>query len=240
MRNIYEKVKSYKENYPGTLAFRLSKHSSVAEKYLKNDENVLYTFCGQVLCNNGSLGTGVVVFTNKRILIAHKGLLFGHKVKSIDFKKFNDATVEKGLIWSKIEIDTLKEEIKILGLTSDGAEEAESALNKALKPESQTSKNEEPRVEIKENSKPKTKTKVVQKERDLSREIASIESLIVTKAKKDAVLRERFRVSTDNTEKRLLREQVISNYEEYKELKATLDMLTGSNNKDVSFKLVRK
>ena len=94
--NIYEKVENFKSKHPGMIAFRLREHSELVEKNLKSDEKVLYAFCGLLSTptitngesSNALHGTAVVAFTNKRIIIGHKGLLFGHKIKSIDYKKY--------------------------------------------------------------------------------------------------------------------------------------------------------
>ena len=67
---VYKKVLEFKHRHPATVAWRLKQNSSVIEKHLNPDEEVLYAFAAQK--NDSSFdifGTAVIAITNKRILI---------------------------------------------------------------------------------------------------------------------------------------------------------------------------
>ena len=68
--SVYKKVLEFKHRHPGTIAWRLKQNSSIIEKHLNPDEEVLYAFAAQK--NDSSFdifGTAVIAITNKRILI---------------------------------------------------------------------------------------------------------------------------------------------------------------------------
>lgn len=133
MKNIYNKVKKFRDDYPLTIAFRLKRHTEVIETHLNPGEEVLYAFCGQN--NYGSLifiNSCVVVLTNKRILIGQKRLLWGYFFTMITPDMYNDLKISKGLIWSNIEIDTIKENIYISNLDPKGAVEIETAITEFM------------------------------------------------------------------------------------------------------------
>ena len=133
MNNIYQRVKEFKKKYPLTVAFRLQKHSSVIEKHLNPGEKVNYIFCGQknynslMMCN-----TCIVALTDKRILIAQKRLLWGYFLTMITPDMYNDLKVIKGLIWSNIEIDTIKEHVYISNLDPKAADDIETAITEFM------------------------------------------------------------------------------------------------------------
>lgn len=133
MNNIYQRVKEFKKKYPLTVAFRLQKHSSVIEKHLNPGEKVSYIFCGQknynslMMCN-----TCIVALTDKRILIAQKRLLWGYFLTMITPDMYNDLKVIKGLIWSNIEIDTIKEHVYISNLDPKAADDIETAITEFM------------------------------------------------------------------------------------------------------------
>lgn len=243
--SIYESVKAYKDKYPSTLAFRLKKHAEVVEKNIKKDERVLYTFCGHGIAGNTSVengassyGTVVVALTNKRIVIGHKGLLFGSKIKSIDMKKYNDMTVDKGLIWSSLNIDTFKEEFKVAGLTAEGANEAEENVSRII--EGKVNETSRPREEV-EVVKPKrqeTRSREVVRSNEDER-IIQIRKDMNRMAKKDALLRERLRLTNDPKEIQELRASIISNYNEYQRYKEFLNIID-SYDRDCEMRLSRK
>lgn len=252
--SIYNNVASYKDKYPKTLAFRLRAHSNVVENSLKKGEKVLYTFCGLGSTINprrysendsgvSSLGTCVVALTNKRIIIGHKGLLFGHTIKSIDFNKYNDMTVQKGLIWSSVDIDTFKEEFKISGLTEAGANEVETAISNILEGKSvnniRETKDEEEVEEVKVKREVKPTKAVTYREVETDDRIDRIKSDMNRMAKKDALLRERLRLTEDPNEIKSLREAIISNHNEYMKYKEFMSILN-SYDKDCEMTLKRK
>ena len=130
---VYAIVKDFKKKYPGTVAFRLKKHSEVVEKHLNPNERVLFAFCGQK--NVPSLmfvNSCVVALTNKRIIIGQKRLLWGYNLLSITPDMFNDFEVYKGLIFGKVEIDTIKEVVDLSDIDPKALVEIETQLSEYL------------------------------------------------------------------------------------------------------------
>ena len=103
MGKAYVLLKQYMKKFPMTIAWRLRSHCKVIDKHLNDGEEILYTFAGQK--NDSSINifnTYVVVFTNKRIVLATKRVLFGYFFKSITPDMYNDLTIHRGLIWGRI------------------------------------------------------------------------------------------------------------------------------------------
>ena len=131
--SIYELAKQFKKKFPGTVAFRVKKHSSVIERHLNPEEKVLYVFCGQK--NISSLifiNSCVVALTNKRIMIGQKRLLWGYFFTTITPDLYNDLKVRKNLIWSDVEIDTVKENVYISYLAPDAAIDVETVITEFM------------------------------------------------------------------------------------------------------------
>jgi len=130
MKSSYEFIKKFKKKYPKTLAWRLKAHASVVDSHIDDDEEILYAFAGQ---NNESVleifNTYVVVFTNKRIILAKKRMLFGYFFKSITPDMYNDLSVNKGLIWGRVIIDTVKEVIKMTNIDFLALPEIDNEIN---------------------------------------------------------------------------------------------------------------
>ncbi|MBQ6285060.1 MAG: PH domain-containing protein [Bacilli bacterium] len=130
---VYNIVKDFKKKYPGTVAFRLKKHADVVEKHLNPNERVLFAFCGQK--NVPSLmfvNSCVVALTNKRIMIGQKRLFWGYFFTAVTPDMYNDLKVRKGLIWSDVEIDTIKENIYISNLSPEGAIAIETSITEFM------------------------------------------------------------------------------------------------------------
>ena len=114
MNNCYNLVKEFMKKYPRTLAWRLKAHSKVVESHLGSDETIEYVFTGQY--NEGVFdffNTYLVVFTNKRIILASKRVLFGYFYKSITPDMYNDLATNKNIFWGTVVIDTIKEVVRI-------------------------------------------------------------------------------------------------------------------------------
>lgn len=130
MKDVYSLVKKFKEKYPSTIAWRLKSHSKVVEKHLNPDEEVLYAFAGQKSeTYNDIFHTYVVAVTDKRLLIANKRLLFGYFCVSVTPDLFNDLTIESGMIWGKVVIDTLSEKVTITNVDKKALPEIETAIS---------------------------------------------------------------------------------------------------------------
>ncbi len=129
MDDIYRMVRRFKRKFPRTVAFRTNAHATVIKEHLNPGEKVLYAFCAQK--NESSLmiiNSCVIALTNKRILIGQKRLLWGYFFTTITPDMYNDLKVTKNLIWSDIEIDTVKENVYISNLDPKGAVEIETKI----------------------------------------------------------------------------------------------------------------
>ena len=139
MESIYDRVLEFKKKYKRTVAFRLKKHAAVIEKHLNPGEKVLYVFCGQKNYSSFMIiNSCVVALTNRRIVIGQKRLLFGYFFTMITPDLYNDLKVTKNIIWSDIEIDTVKENVYISNLDPRGAEEIETAITDFMMKEKKT------------------------------------------------------------------------------------------------------
>lgn len=133
MSNCYNLIKEFMRKYPMTIAWRLKSHCKIIDKYLNDGENILYMFTGQK--NDGSinvLNTYVIVFTNKRIMVATKRVLFGYFLKSITPDMYNDLTIHRGLIWGRITLDTMKEVITITNIDVNALNEIETNITEIV------------------------------------------------------------------------------------------------------------
>lgn len=133
MNDTYSMVRRFKRNFPKTVAFRTRTHAGVIEEHLNPGEKVTYAFCAQK--NVSSLmiiNSCVIALTNKRILIGQKRLLWGYFFTTITPDLYNDLKVRKNLIWSDIEIDTVKENIYISNIDPRGAIEIETKITEFM------------------------------------------------------------------------------------------------------------
>lgn len=129
MSETYKMAKAFKRKYPLTIAWRIKKHCKIIEKHLNPDEEVKYVFLGQK--NNGSFdftNTNVVVLTNKRLMLATKRLIFGYFFTSITPDMFNDLTIKKNIIWGRVIIDTIKEEVSLSNISPEALPEIETNI----------------------------------------------------------------------------------------------------------------
>ncbi len=133
---VREQIKTFLNKYPFTVAFRLSKHLKIIEKHLNPGEKVIYSFPAQKNTNPFDIfSTCITVFTDKRILIAQKRVLPGYRLNSITPDMFNDFQVYKGLIFGRIDIDTIKEVVQFSNLDPKSLPEIETSLSEYLSKE---------------------------------------------------------------------------------------------------------
>ena len=126
---IYLIAREFRRKYPLTLAFRLKAHSKILAKHLNNGEKILYVFPAQKGGSNLDIvSTYIIAITNKRIMIARKRFVFGYFFLAVTPDLFNDIKVKMGLIWARIEIDTVKEFIVLSNIQSGAASEIETAI----------------------------------------------------------------------------------------------------------------
>lgn len=135
---VYEQLKQFKTKYPMTVSWRLKQHAKIIEKHLNPGEEVQYAFAAQK--NNNPLDvitTYAVVLTNKRILLGQKRLLFGYFFTAITPDMFNDLTVKMGIIWGKVIIDTIKEEVILSNIQRGALDEIETNITEYMMKEKQ-------------------------------------------------------------------------------------------------------
>ena len=133
MNNSYVMMKEFMRKFPMTIAWRVKQHCKVIDKHLNSDEKILYMFAGQK--NDRVIdifNTYVVVFTNKRIILATKRVLFGYFFKSITPDMYNDLTIHRGLIWGKIVLDTVKEVVVITNLDNNSLDDIETNITEIM------------------------------------------------------------------------------------------------------------
>lgn len=130
---VYELVKEFLRKYPGTIAWRIKKHCQVIDKHLNPGEKVLYSFAGQ---KNDKwydiISTHVFVVTNKRLMIATKRIVFGYFLYSLTPDMFNDLSVYSGLLFGRIQIDTVKETVDITNLSKLSLDDIETKVTEYM------------------------------------------------------------------------------------------------------------
>lgn len=133
MNAVYSKALDFKRRHPGGVAWRIKKHCDVIDKHLNPGEEVLFVFCGQKNSKFYELFFScVVAITNKRILIGQKRVVFGYFLSSITPDLYNDLLVYQGLLWGKVTIDTVKEEVVIANLPKSGLDEIETNITEMM------------------------------------------------------------------------------------------------------------
>ena len=133
MNYICEQAKEFKKRYPMTVAWRLNSHSKVIKKHLSSDEAILYVFAGQKSPFIWDMfSTYLVALTNKRILVAEKRLLFGYYFISVTPEMFNDLSVQSGIIWGKVFIDTIKEQVIINNIDKRALAEIQNKVSEYM------------------------------------------------------------------------------------------------------------
>jgi hypothetical protein len=133
MSQVYKLAKEFKKKYPWTIAWRLKQHAKVIEGHLNPGEEVTFAFAAQK--NNNAfdiISTYMVVLTNKRILLATKRLVFGYFYTAITPDMFNDLTVKMGIIYGKVIIDTVKEEVFLSHIQKEALDEIETAITEYM------------------------------------------------------------------------------------------------------------
>lgn len=142
-KSVYEIVKDFMNRFPGTIAWRIKRHSEIVEKHLNDGEKIYYAFAGQ---KNDKwydiVSTHVFVITNKRLIVATKRIIFGYFLYSITPDMFNDLSVYSGLLFGKVEIDTIKEVVTITNLSKKSLDEVETKITEYMMHEKKKYKNQ--------------------------------------------------------------------------------------------------
>ena len=133
MSGSYSKVAEFMRKYPFTIAWRLRRHCEIIDRHLNPNEKILYVFAGQK--NDRSIdifNTYVVAFTDKRIMVGTKRVLFGYFFKSITPDMYNDLTIHRGLFFGRVVIDTIKEVIMITNIDHKALSEIETNITEIM------------------------------------------------------------------------------------------------------------
>lgn len=142
---VYEKLREFKKNYPMTIAWRLKKHAKIIELHLNPGEEIKYAFAAQKNDNPFDVVTTyAVVLTNKRILLGTKRLMFGYFFTAITPDLFNDLKVKMGLIWGKVIIDTIKEEVILSNIQREALDDIETRITEYMMKEKKKYQKKEP------------------------------------------------------------------------------------------------
>ncbi len=134
--SCFERVEAFKKKFPITVCWRLKKHSEIIEKHLNPNEQLLFAFAAQQ--NEGKwhlFDTAIVALTSERIIIAHKGLIYGYNFITVTPDMYNDLTIKAGLIWGTIVIDTVKEKITISNIDKNALPEIETYITTFMEEE---------------------------------------------------------------------------------------------------------
>ena len=142
---VYEKLKEFKQKYPMTIAWRLKKHAKIIEMHLNPGEEIKYAFAAQKNDNPFDIVTTyAIVLTNKRILLGTKRLLFGYFFTAITPDLFNDLKVRMGIIWGKVVIDTIKEEVILSNIQREALDDIETMITEYMMKEKKKYQKKEP------------------------------------------------------------------------------------------------
>lgn len=130
---VYDQAKMFLKKYPGSFAFRIKKHSEVIERHLNPGEKPTFVFVGQKSKKLFNIGSScAVAVTDRRILIGKKRVFWGYFLSSITPDLYNDMQVYQGLIWGKVTIDTVKEEVVISSISKKGLDEIETRITEFM------------------------------------------------------------------------------------------------------------
>lgn len=134
MGTVYDQAKFFMKKYPGSVTWwRVKKHASVIERHLNPGEVPYFSFVGQ---KNESpfdwFSTTVITITDRRILLGRKRLLWGYFLSSITPDLYNDMQIYQGLLWGKVTIDTVKEEIILSNISKKGLDEIETRISEFM------------------------------------------------------------------------------------------------------------
>ena len=131
--NSYDMIRKFLKRYPFTIAWRTKQHCKIIDKHLNPDEKILYMFAGQKNDRMSEIfNTYVVALTDKRIMVGTKRLIFGYFFKSITPDMYNDLTIQKGLLFGRVVLDTIKEVITITNIDPKALSEIESNITEIM------------------------------------------------------------------------------------------------------------
>lgn len=135
---IYKMVKDFTKKYPMTVVWRIRAHCKIVALHMNPDEEARYAFAAQKNDNVFDImSTYVVVLTNKRILLGSKRVLFGYFYTAITPDMFNDLSIKMGIVWGKVCIDTIKEQVFLSNIQREALDEIETQVTEYMMEEKQ-------------------------------------------------------------------------------------------------------
>jgi len=130
---IYNRANEFLRKYPLNIAWRIKQHCKVLANHINDDEKIFFILPAQKNTSSFDIfSTVVMAFTNKRILMAQKNVLWGYSLFSITPDMFNDFEVYKALIFGRVDIDTVKEVVKLSNIDPKALVEIETNLSEYL------------------------------------------------------------------------------------------------------------
>ena len=128
--SLLQLLESFQSKYFMTIGWRLEKNAQIILDHLHDDETIEYAFFAQKNANPlNILETAVVALTNKRLLIGRDRVVVGYFFDSITPDMFNDLKVKSGIIWGKLEIDTIKEFVVFSNIDKRALTEIEKKIS---------------------------------------------------------------------------------------------------------------
>ena len=128
--SLLQLLESFQSKYFMTIGWRLEKNAQIILDHLHDDETIEYAFFAQKNANPlNILGTAVVALTNNRLLIGRDRVVVGYFFDSITPDMFNDLKVKSGIIWGKLEIDTIKEFVVFSNIDKRALTEIEKKIS---------------------------------------------------------------------------------------------------------------
>ncbi len=147
---VSQLAREFLEKYPTKFTFRANKHVEVLEKYLgKRVEDVVKVVIGGhfMYTYNGVqwTGTAAVAFTEDKIFVAQKGLLFGmENVKTINRDKIDDVQISRGAIYGMFSIHARSEFLAIGVIHKAALEDLQEFLEKYADAKIKVKQSQEP------------------------------------------------------------------------------------------------
>lgn len=129
MASTYEKVNEFNKKYPGSIYWRIKKHSDLVDKNLYPDEVVDFAFAAQNNTSHGTIfDTAILAITNQRIIIAQDHIIVGYSINTITPDLYNDMQLNAGIIWGMITVDTVKETINFSNISKQALPEIQKRI----------------------------------------------------------------------------------------------------------------
>ncbi len=132
-QTLKQMLAAFRTKYFFTIGWRIQRNAKVILDHLHDDEKIEYAFFAQKNDNPlNILGTAVIALTNKRLLIGRDRVVIGYFFDSITPDMFNDLKIKSGIIWGKVEVDTVKEFVVLSNIDKRALTEIEKRISKFM------------------------------------------------------------------------------------------------------------